>query len=401
LTALSTVLGVLADPRQEETIVDAIALLETQPPGPELLTAYAELANARFVGSHYAEAVAAAEQALQLAHEFRLPEPTRALGFRGARAFLGERQGLDDMRRALALSVEYGRGRDAAILHGDVALARWLYEGPPAALAACIAGVEFCERRGIAEVARWIAARSLTLLVACGQPERALAEAEPLAVRAEAAGDIPTLIEARSVQIRLLAENGTQAQALAASERLAAAASRTGEPQLLALGLAAASRLLLVQAERKQATRLLSQLEQTQGTRDEPYYAALLPGLVRSALALKDAELAARLVRGVKPRTPLHDHALCACRAQLAETAGAHAEATALHAEAARRWHEFGDVPERAQALLGHGRCLVTLSRPEAEQPLDEALRIFTALGYRRALAETETLQQHTVATRS
>jgi class 3 adenylate cyclase/tetratricopeptide (TPR) repeat protein len=401
LTALATVLGVLGDPRQEETIASALALLETRPPGAELVAAYAELANARFVGSLYAEAVAAAERALQLADELRLPEPTRALGFRGARAFLGERQGFDDMRRALALSVEHGRGRHAAILHGDLALAAWLYEGPPAALAACLAGVEFCERRGIAEVALWIAARSLTLLVACGQPERALAEAEPLAARAEAAGDIPTLIEARSVQIRLLAESGRQAQAPAAGDRLAAAAGETGEPQLLALGLAAASRLLLAQGEGERATGLLSELEQTPGTRSEPYYAALLAGLVRSALALNDPKLAAKLVHGVEPRAPLHDHALCACRAQLAEAAGTHADAAALHAEASERWHEFGDAPERASALVGQGRCLVRLGRPEAEQPLREAREIFTALGYRPALAETEMLQQHVVAATS
>jgi class 3 adenylate cyclase/tetratricopeptide (TPR) repeat protein len=401
LTALATALGVLGDPRQGETIAEAVALLETQPPGSELVTAYAELANARFVASLYPEAVAAAERALQLGDELDLPESTRALGFRGARAFLGEREGLDDMRRALALAVEQGRARDAAIVHGDLALARWLYEGPPAALAGCAAGVEFCERRGIAEVAPWIAARGLTLLVASGQPERALAEAEPLAARAEAAGDIPTLTEARSAQIRLLAESGRQARSPAAGERLAAVAVETGEPQLLALGFGAASRLLLAQDERDKATGLLSQLEQTHGTRGEPYYAALLAGLVRTALALKAPDLAAKLVDGVEPRTPLHDHALCACHAQLAEAAGTHAEATALYAEASERWREFGDAPERAAALLGQGRCLVRVGRPEAEQPLREAREIFSLLGYRPALAETEMLQQHVVATTS
>ena len=203
------------------------------------------------------------------------------------------------------------------------------------------------------------------------------------------------------MQIRLLAETGTQAQAPAAGERLAAAAARTGEPQLLALGLAAASRLLLAQGEREQATRLLRELEQTEGTRDEPYYTALLPGLVRSAIALKNAKLAAKLVDGVKPRTPLHDHALCASRAQLAEAAGTLAEAAARHAEASGRWRQFGDVSERAYALLGQGRCLVALSRHEAEQPLREALQIFTALGYRPARAETEVLQQQSMAATS
>jgi hypothetical protein len=203
------------------------------------------------------------------------------------------------------------------------------------------------------------------------------------------------------VQLRLVAESDRQAQAPAIGERLAAAAGDTGEPQLLALGFAAASQLLLAEGQPELATELLSELEQTRATRDEPYYAALLPGLVRSSLALEDAKLAARLVDGVERRTPLHDHALCACRAQLAEASGTHAEAAALYAQACDRWRGFGEVPERAYALLGHGRCLVRLARAEAEQPLGEAHEIFSGLGYRPALAQTKTLQRHMVAATS
>ena len=95
---------------------------------------------------------------------------------------------------------------------------------------------------------------------------------------------------------------------------------------------------------------------------------------------------------GVEPRTPLAEHALCACRAQLAEAAGEHAEAAALYAEAAERWREFGNVPERAYALLGQGRCLRALGEPEAEEPLREARELFASMGYKPALAETEAL---------
>jgi len=60
--------------------------------------------------------------------------------------------------------------------------------------------------------------------------------------------------------------------------------------------------------------------------------------------------------------------------------------------EAAVRWQEFGNVPERAHALLGQGRCLCGLGRPEAELPLCEARDLFAAMGYKPALAETEAL---------
>ena len=74
--------------------------------------------------------------------------------------------------------------------------------------------------------------------------------------------------------------------------------------------------------------------------------------------------------------------------------AGDHAEAAALYAEAAARWQEFGNVPEHAHALLGQGRCLLALGDPAAEQPLREAAELFSSMGYRPALAETNALQK-------
>jgi hypothetical protein len=113
---------------------------------------------------------------------------------------------------------------------------------------------------------------------------------------------------------------------------------------------------------------------------------------VRAAVALRQPELATRLVNGVEPRTPLFEHALSACRAQLADAAGEHAEATQLYAEAAGRWRAFGNVPERAYALLGQGRCLAPQGNVEAEAPLREARGLFASMGYKPALAETDAL---------
>jgi class 3 adenylate cyclase/tetratricopeptide (TPR) repeat protein len=391
LTALASVLGRLGDPGREEAIAEALALLEAQPSGPELVDAHAQLAGMRFVGAAYPEAIAAAERALALAAELGLPEPAGALGHRGAaRCYLGEREGLEDMRLALQLAVEQGQGRAAAVLHNNLAVGSWLYEGPQAALAACRAGIDFCARRGITELALGIGAISQTFLAELGQTEQALADAEPLAERLQAAGDI-SFVEPRSLQLRLLAARGAHESAPAA-DAVVAAARESGEPQLCALAFAAGARLLLAQGRSQQARGLLSELEQVAGIRADPYYASLLPELVRSALALSDSGLAASLLDGVEPRTPLTEHALRACQAQLAEAAGEHAQAVALYAEAAERWQEFGNVPERAYALLGRGRCLAALGKPEAEGPLREAQGLFASIGYRPALAETEAL---------
>jgi class 3 adenylate cyclase len=393
LTALSLVVASLGDPHRQQPLTEAMALLEAQPPGPELVAALAMLAALHVVFlSDFPEAIRASERALALSAELRLPEPSRARGFRGtARASLGEREGLDDLRRALALSVERGRSRDAAVFYNNLSEALWAYEGPQAALAVAHEGVEFCARRGVAEFERNIAAQRMIYFAHCGRVTEALAEAEPLAAQLEATGSV-SLITVLSVQLRLLAERRDAEGAAADAERLAAAARETAEVQRLSVGLAAAALLLLAHARHDEARALLLELEQTSGIRGDINYAANLPELVRCALALGDASLAAQLVDGVQPRTPLHENALCAARAQLADAGGDHAEAAALYAEAAGRWQELGDLPEHAYALLGQGRCLAALGRLEAKEPLREARELFAAMGYKPALARIEAL---------
>jgi class 3 adenylate cyclase len=400
LTALSKVLRMAGDPRSRDLIAEAVQLLEAEEPGLELVNAYAELASGKAIDSAFAEGISAAEQALHQAAALGLPEPARALGVRGAaRAFQGDAQGMADMRRALALAVERGQGRDAAALLNNLALVAWQYEGPPAALEVSDEGIEFCERRGMAGMTTWSLAQRLTFVAACGDAERSLADAESAATGAEAAG-ISTLIEVRSVQMGLGGRRGDGAQT-AAAEQLVATARESGEPELIAMGFAAAAEQMLAGGHHERATALLEELEQTSATRGDPYYAAALPGLVRCALELGEPALAARLIAGVEPRTPLQQHGLATCRAELAEAAGDPATAATGYADAVARWRKFGDLPELASALLGEGRCLVALGAPGADRPLREARQLFTTMGYAPALSETDTLLQRADATAS
>jgi len=114
--------------------------------------------------------------------------------------------------------------------------------------------------------------------------------------------------------------------------------------------------------------------------------------MVRRAPAAGDDVPAERLVDRLEVRYPADEHALCATRAQFAEHAGRHEDAAALYAEAAERWRSFGNVPERAYALLGQGRSLAALGKPTAEAPLAAARELLASLGYQSALAETEAL---------
>ena len=391
LSLLVGVLVRLADPRREETLAEAVRLLEAEPPGPELVQAYARQAGFHLVSGAYEEAVAAADKSRALAAQLDLPEDADALGYRGfARASLGDQEGIEEMRQALSLAIEQGEGGRAAVLYNNLALQVWLYEGPQAALDLCREGIEFCRRRGITLWAEQLAGGLTPFLAELGQTEQALSQAVAQADRFEQTGDL-AFIEPRGLQLQLLAEQGRHQQA-PSPDPLLRTARDSGQPQWMAVAVAAAAQLLYAQAQPEQARLLLQELDQIPASRTDPIYATALPGLLRTALALADPGLAASLTDGVPPLTPRRQHALTASQAQLAEAKGNHAEATALYADAARRWNEFGNKPEHAYALLGQGRSLRTLGDPAAEQPLRLARELFALMGYQPALAQTEKL---------
>jgi len=88
---------------------EAVHLLEQRPPAQPLVDAYAQLASSHHLNGEYQDAIAAADSACELAQTLGLPEPARALGYRGyARASLGDEDGLDEMERALSLLVDAG-----------------------------------------------------------------------------------------------------------------------------------------------------------------------------------------------------------------------------------------------------------------------------------------------------
>ena len=399
LTRLPTVLAAIGDPNREEPLAEAISILETQPPGPDLVSAYGELAGLKNVFlSDYPAAVNAADRALQLADELGLQEPARARGFRGtALALLGHRAGLDDLRRAIVLAVEQGRSRDASVFQNNLSEALRFYDGPAAALEVGRDAVEFCRRRGVAEQERYIAAQLPSDLVEIGRPIEALAESDAITAALSATGAVGR-IHVLVVRLRILTEQGHTTRADADAEELVDAVRETGELQHLTLGLAAAALRLTARGQHDDALALLRELDRTPRIHADVNFAATLPELTRCALAAGDAALAGRLAAGVEPLTRRHATALCAARAQLTEASSDPRTAAALFAEAAEGWRDLGIVPERAYALLGQGRCRVAVGDPTARTVLLEARDLFASLGYQPAIAQTDSLLGETHA---
>jgi class 3 adenylate cyclase/tetratricopeptide (TPR) repeat protein len=373
---------------------EAVHLLEQHPPGQPLVDAYAQLASSHHLNGEYEDAIEAADHACEFAQTLGLPEPARALGYRGyARASLGDEDGLDEMERALSLLVDAGVGFDAAILQNNLAIARYPLQGPARSLAAFEEGITFCEERGLAAVALFTAANCPGLLAELGRPNEATERADALMAALEGTGSAqdPCEVLASELAVRLAQGRGGTTDEV---ESLITTTRTVGQVDVNVLGFAVAAAALVAEAPRE-ACRLLAELEQFPGVRGSSYYARQLPGMIRTALLAGDAALAKELAHGIEPRYPLEEHALCAARAQLTENDGDFTGAAALYAGAAEGWREFGNVPEQAYALLGNGRCLRRLDSPDAETALHAAGKLFAAMRYTPALAEVDAWLEH------
>jgi class 3 adenylate cyclase/tetratricopeptide (TPR) repeat protein len=395
LNALSSVLLTMGDPGQDDVATQAVALLEAGPPGPDLAAAYAQMAGVKLVIGNHQETVDWAERAVALSAELGLDAPARALGFLGyGRATLGDPAGLKDMRDALALAIERGEGRDAAVLFNNLGVAVWAIEGPASSLEVLEEGIDFAERRGIAELASAMRAGSLDPLFDRGAWDRAVDLASDLGGLAEGSGDAADLIQVRWVIARILGLRGEFSRAAWLADWLVDAGHEMDFAEEIPACFSAAAMTYVGLGRRDRARELLAEIAGTPHVTETPSYAPRLPEMVRTAVGLGDVELAARLAEGVVPVYPYPRHAALEASAILAEARGDQEDAVALYADAASRWDEFGIVAERGFSLLGRGRCLVMLERPEAAADcLREAGEIFAKLGARPALEETEGLQ--------
>ena len=137
-------------------IAEAVELLETQPPGPELVGAYAYLA-----GQPRAHWPRTGRRSWPPSGRSRSPPSSacpsrhsRSTGAASPALHLGDADGLDDVRRALELALEQGLGRETAVIHDNLAGVVWRpTRGHRPHSTPSREAIDFCERRGIAEFA--------------------------------------------------------------------------------------------------------------------------------------------------------------------------------------------------------------------------------------------------------
>jgi class 3 adenylate cyclase/tetratricopeptide (TPR) repeat protein len=379
--------------RRRELTDQALSLLETQPPVPELVEVLAETGANLYFEGHPELGLPYAERAVQLAVDLDLDDGYRAyvLGRRAlCRAGLGDRGGLDDLHEAIAVAEGIGHSQ-AALLYLNLASCIWWFDGPAAALELNRAGIAYAKARGFTNLVDWMTAGVLDCLVDLGHLDEACEGLDEFEART-AGENIVGLWHARVPRTRIATLRGWPEVVEGVLGWLEDASRDLVHVQWVVPGLAAAAGANAALGRHDRACSLLAEIEAYPDARNDANYGVQLPGLVRVAQAAGGPELAARLATGVEPKWPVGEHSLVTARAALAEQSGETEAAANGYAEAASRWALFGVVAEEAFALLGQGRCLAALGKTEAEKPLLEARKLFASLGAEPALVETEAL---------
>jgi class 3 adenylate cyclase/tetratricopeptide (TPR) repeat protein len=379
---------------------ELIEMLEREPPGPQLARAYGQIARDKWLSGHAEEANEWASKALALAEELGIREvAVMARQVRGgSRCQLGDMGGLDDLRSALELSLEYGLGIET--VRGHINLGEWIWwiEGPARGLEYLRAGIEFGERRGITGAVWWTKGVVLWLQFELGEWDQLLGSADELIAWDRQHGGSYFGVWALTARAHVLALRGRFNEAKELEDQYLSRAREIGDPQILNPALATAAGANAAAGDRALAVSLVEEFDRL--TRDRPDFRTLYGHWVARACAAMDAIQPLRgLLEANAPIATYHRCSILTTEAMLAEAEGRLQPALDLYFQAAQEWESYGDVPEYGHANLGAGRCLLGLGRiMEAETRLKDARDVFATLGARPLVAQADTLLQRATA---
>lgn len=396
LVRMGSQLGALGHAsRAREALAEAVAVLDTRPPGPELARACAFRAEEEMFSGHPEDARPWAERALELARRFGLEDVTvMALHIRGdARCSGGDGGGLDDLREAARLAEASGQVHDIVISESYVG--EWLaaFEGPAAALVHFEAAIALAERRGAIAQWHWARAHAIQALVQGGDWPRALRWSEELMAVGREGLDLTVFSVARTERSHLLLLMGRGDETDRPRE-LVELARPTEEIQAIAPALVAAAVLAEAAGDAREARSFLGQFEEVTREVAGEYRTTHLAEVVRACAAVGELDLADRLVQESRSVTPRDRLNVDASRAVVAEARGDAGAAEHRYAEAAEGWRTFGCPREEGEALLGRARCLLGLGPGDEALPaLDAARELFLRLGASLLVARADAVR--------
>jgi tetratricopeptide (TPR) repeat protein len=373
----------------------AIELLETQPPGPELARAYTRMGGHLYVAGNSEAAIPWADKAIVLADELGLDdEAVLALQYRGAaRSAAGDRGGLEDLREALRLGLELGLGQETATAYNNLAYQLWGWEGPAAAQAMWDEMIAFCRVRGFTTMAMWAEGGAMEALFDLGDWDRAMDTAEEMLMWERSHGQTRLGVTALTFKAWIHLRRGELEPLTRIVDELLSRARAMEYAEFLAPALMIAAEFEQSRGDVSGARSLVNEFIDV--TAEYPEFGRVFLPLATRVLvaagALADAE---DLVRGAgEPTSKRQGLSLLTGWATVAEARGRFEEAASLYEECARVWDEYHFPLERGRSLLGAGRCRLALDAPDdALDALNQARDVLTALGARPFVEEIDDL---------
>ncbi len=393
---LALVLTTIAPSDADRQLIDeAVAELERLPPGKELVEAYAMRAGWDAVTGPSLWA----DKSLSLAEELGLPSPPWARIRRGeARCWNGDMQGLEDIHRGIDLALEQGSVLLAALGRNELSMVLAKFAGPAEAIQELELGVALARRSGMLALAESIEVGSGSeILYDLGRWDEMLAATTTYLT--EDREDIEARLRL-GCQV-MVCDVSTWRLDLARASELSHAvhqAVREFNDTEYVVGLGVVANLDLATGDADHAASVLRELEAYPNIREAWNYTAELPEITRVALDAVGIEFAQQLATGI-PESPtaFRQVSFEMVDAQLAEARGEFDRAQQLYASAEEGWRTFS-VPERAQSLLGRGRCLLAMGDPEAAAVLREAKGVFASLKAELYIPEVNSLLERALA---
>jgi len=369
----------------------AVRLLESLPPGHELVDALGRYAEAHRIAGDDEQALAITDRALLVARKAGLSLPPSVLAPRGcARVWLGDPGGVADLEAALAALQPHGDSRDVAVTWALLGMFRWLIAGPERGLPTIAEAEAFIDSRGLVNEKRAMRGARLSMMLELGYLDRIVTDAGALIPELEAVGDAYDLADATAVLALALAEQGNPDARSLAERAMEIAAAIPDEADAYLLSVAAAVTARLHTGDHEAVRTLLTQVVHRPALGPE-YGPRLLP-LVRGAIESQAGAVAAQLATRITSNLPVGEHAQVSARALLAEARGAHDDAEAAFVDAGNRWAAFGNHIEHAHAVFGQGRCQLALGHPGALSTLEQAKKLFDCMGMRPRIQEVDAL---------
>ena len=380
LHELSWVTLFTADASPSEAAQEAaIAILEREPPGPELADAYMGSAGNLMMQERSEECLAFCERVWPVIEEHGdQASQTRFHEFRGiSRVATGDvDRGLQELRNALESAV---RASQQVAMPAFINFGYWTWwaEGPAEGAELFRQGIEYSKKRGVP--ADWGEAELCWALFDLGEWDDVLARTDRLIEGARSAEMVVLEAMVRPTRGRILLARGDIDVARADADASVTLVEGTDIPQSIAPSLTLAAGVAAANGDRARAAELLAELEErTRGrSRSRGIEAA---ETARVAAAIGQTAAVDRILADAFPPVRRADLQRLSARAALAEAGGAFEDALAMHTEAAAGWTTFGHVFESACAHAGAGRCALALGA-DGNGDLAEARRLFAQLG--------------------